>query len=320
MIGRIKGIKHDTKKELENLRKTIKSNSRNLSVFIVLNSLLGIFLGTYLDNIPTCDIENLDFSNCNWFWILFTIFLIVLFIFLSYWLFNNSNSDKIEFLDRIIHREELESQKTLNQILLQGLATLNEETCTTITCEDPCEPAEFKSRLSSILLPLKDFLAVQLKASISLGIYLDGFLTLDNEGKITEKNKKIIPLYDDIGINKSINDDLMNGELRDKQGFEKYLFYNITHITYDEVETLKLDINSDERARPQEIYNPYVSIFSLIPDLCLEKKPECKGGLYIITDQDNMIVGDFEAFFQLYGWIIGNYIDQYNQCVISKGK
>ena len=304
--------KFEIKKELEKLKTNLQTKGWLKGIAIAINAIAGIIIGAYLRNIPL--VEG-DMGN-NFLWIVIFIFLCGVFIFLNFWIFYSDNSDKIEFVDRLIYKEELDYQTILNKVLLDGLFEVNEQTCSTFQCEDPCSEEKFIGRLKKITEPLRKFIKSELESDVAINIYLDGFIYAE-ENQI-KTSKRIFHLFDELETQSEIPIELMDGDLRDKKGFHKLLFKEITDVTYDENYELSFITSSDKNERPNKINDYFFNIFSYIPDLCTKKDPICEGCIFIVTNSTEQIDKDLTTFFKLYGWFIGSYIDQYNQCVNSR--
>ena len=298
--------------EIDKLKKQLSIKSAIRAFAVSLNAIGGIILGVYLRDIPLTDG---DFSG-NLKWYILLLFLFAVIIYLNFWIFFSDSSDKIEFLDRIKHKDELKIQKDLNKILIEGLNEVNNQTCETFLCEDPCKEKTFIDRLTKIATPLKNFIKEEYNSDVSIGVHLNGFRKLQTD-QIVEENR-IFKLHDELGINEEFPDNLLTGELKDKQGFQKFMFTNLTNIIFDENYILNNAVNNEEYLRPKAITNNFAAIFSLVPNLCVKKNPNCNGGLYIITNNEHHTENDLLTFYQLYGWFIGSYIDQYNQCIDGK--
>lgn len=300
----------DKMTNLQKLKKHVQEKSTIRASAIGLNAILGVLIGLFFRNPPFID-QN---SANNTIVVVIGLLLIAVYIWFNIWIFFSDSSDKIEFIDRIKYKDELNLQREFKESLILGLSELSEQTCQTVKCEIICDEEKLKDRLTAITKPLYKTISKLLESKISIITYIEGYGKYDDLEIGVKSHKRIFVLHDDIELKEEIDVDMFAKTIDKLKNFNKYLYGQISESSHDARE-MYYSIVFEENHKPETIKEHFSIISQHIPIFCTSRDLNPKGALQVLIQNENVYDGELDSFFELYGWIISAYIDQYNICV-----
>mgnify|MGYP000583382453 CR=1 FL=1 len=295
---------------LQKLKNHVQEKSTIRAAAIGLNAIIGVLMGLFFRDPPFLD-QN---SANNSIVVVIGLLLIAAYIWFNIWIFYSDSSDKIEFIDRIKYKDELSLQREFKESLILGLSELSEQTCQTVKCTIVCDEEKLKERLTAITQPLYKTISKLLESKITILTYIEGYGKYDNPKDGIKSHKKIFLLHDELELKKEIDADMFDKTIDKVKNFNKYIYGQISESSHDARE-MYYSIVFEENHKPESLTDDFSIISQHIPIFCTSRDLNPKGALVVLIQNENLYDGELDSFFELYGWIISSYIDQYNICV-----
>jgi len=220
------------------------------------------------------------------------------------------NLKAVEELDRTT--KDLIRKNNIDDYLDNSITALNLNTCDIEYNTDPkiCSQG-LKNGLKSVLndyVERPNYILNTDNLKFSVGLYLRNIMVEKKEYEpdfIFKPNSRFIKLRDDIGINEHLNFKL-NEPINSKDiSFALHTVFSDTY-QHNKMKTKCIDID--------EIGNTIIA--SPIQAVCESSEPI--GIMYVIINDQIEIEGDLENINQIFGRIVSNWIDKYNECIINK--
>jgi len=115
-------------------------------------------------------------------------------------------------------------------------------------------------------------------------------------------------------MTKEIDADMFDKTIDKVKNFNKYVYGQISESSHDARE-MYYSIVYEENHKPSSLTDNFSIISQHIPIFCTSRDLNPKGALVVLIQNESLYDGELNSFFELYGWIISSYIDQYNICV-----